>query len=148
MSFINQQIYKIYLTQKSIKMFMLSKSDKKIDLNKPLNSDLRINDIDLPLYRYGLIHQIDINNYFNDNEKLKLQKIKYCLIIIWMVLYIIREILCLYYIKKMEVFPNICLTSLDLLEIKNDTHDTHFSHDLSITNGKALFFNINLIFLY
>ncbi len=40
---------------------------------------LIIEDIDKPLYKYGMIYKQDINNYFSENEKLKLKQKLKCL---------------------------------------------------------------------
>src|SRR5260221_13141171 len=80
----------------------------EIDTSKSLDSDLRISDIDLPLYRYGLIHQIDINNYFNGYNQIKKQRMKSYLIMLLFGLRIFQCILCIKYVRNGRV-PNILL---------------------------------------
>src|SRR5258708_674545 len=86
----------------------------KIDTSKSLDSNLRISDIDLPLYRYGLTHQIDINNYFNEYNQIKKLKIKSYLIVLFFVLHILKYIMCIKYVKNGRV-PNILLDVLQFV---------------------------------
>src|SRR5260221_3427957 len=99
----NSQINNIF-----IKKFIRNRSHTKIDTSKSLDSELRISDIDLPLYRYGLIHQIDINNYFNGYNQIKKQCMKSYLIIFLFGLRIFQWILCIKYVRNGRV-PNILL---------------------------------------
>src|SRR5260221_685315 len=78
-----------------IKKFIRNKSHIKIDTSKSLDSNLSISDIDLPLYRYGLIHQIDINNYFNGYNQINKQCIKSYLIVLFFIFHILKFIVCI-----------------------------------------------------
>src|SRR5258708_37178634 len=105
----NSNINNIY-----IKKFIRNKSHTKRDTFKSLDSDLRLSDIDLPLYRYGLIHQIDINNYFNGYNQIKKQKIKSYLIVLFLLLHILKYIMCIKYVRNGRV-PNILLDVLQFV---------------------------------
>jgi len=50
---------------------------------KIFNGSLSIEDIDLPLYKYGLIHRQDINNYFINYKYKKKQYFKCNALIVW-----------------------------------------------------------------
>src|SRR5260221_14169201 len=97
-----------------IKKFIRNKSHTKIDTSKSLDSELCISDIDLPLYRYGLIHQININNYFNGYNQIKKQKMKSYLIVLFFVLHILQYIMCIKYVRNGRV-PNILLDVLQFV---------------------------------
>jgi hypothetical protein len=57
-------------------------------------------DIDLMLYKYGILYQHDINHYLDDEKKRKRQKFKTWALSVWLVLNIIRIFLNLYYSKN------------------------------------------------
>jgi len=67
-----------------------------------------VEDIDLPLYRYGLIHKQDINNYYESEKNRKLQKFKSYTLSIWMFVCIIRWLFLLKYFQNpnYEIFFN------------------------------------------
>jgi hypothetical protein len=57
---------------------------------KIFNDSLSIEDIDLPLYKYGLIHRQDINNYLIDYKYKKKQFFKCNALIVWSLIAIFR----------------------------------------------------------
>ena len=59
-----------------------------------------IKDIDFPLYKYGLIHRIDLNNYFVSDRKRRIQKIKSKLIFIILLMNTIRYTFYIIVIKE------------------------------------------------
>jgi hypothetical protein len=62
---------------------------------------LIIEDIDKPFYKYGMIYKQDINNYFSENEKLKLkQKLKCLSITVFIVLNTLKSAISMKLLKK------------------------------------------------
>ena len=53
-------------------------------------SDLVIKDIDLPLYKYGLIHRHNINNYLKSKKIIYIQNCKIFILMIWMIISSLR----------------------------------------------------------
>jgi hypothetical protein len=79
-------------------------------MSENLNNSSVIEDIDLPLYRYGLIHKQNINNYLVTNKQKKFQAFKSYASIAILLLIIIRILLQLRFYKN----PNYPLFSYDL----------------------------------
>jgi hypothetical protein len=63
-------------------------------MDENLDKNNIIEDIDLPLYKYGLIHKQDVNNYFDSEKKKKVQKFKSISMICLALMNVIRFILC------------------------------------------------------
>jgi hypothetical protein len=80
-------------------------------MSQNLNNSSLIEDIDLPLYKYGLIHKQNINNYLVTNKQKKIQAIKSYASTAFMLLVIIRLLLQLRFYKN----PNYPLFYYDLL---------------------------------
>jgi hypothetical protein len=71
-------------------------------------NSLIIEDIDKPLYKYGMIYKLDINNYFSENEKLKLkQKLKCLSINVFIVLIVLRSAISMKLLKNGRI-PDYC----------------------------------------
>ena len=69
---------------------------------------LIIEDIDKPLYKYGMIYKQDINNYFSENEKLKLkQKLKCLSIAVFIVLNALKSAISIKLLKNGRI-PDYC----------------------------------------
>jgi len=66
-------------------------------------SDFIIEDIDLPLYKYGLIHREDINSYLNCNKGLKWPLFVCYTYIIWLIFGIFRHTIYLKEFKNEEI---------------------------------------------
>jgi hypothetical protein len=79
-------------------------------MSENLNNSSVIEDIDLPLYKYGLIHKQNINNYSVMNKQRKFQAIKSYASTAIVLLIIIRIILQLRFYNN----PNYPLFSYDL----------------------------------
>jgi hypothetical protein len=80
-------------------------------MSQNLNNSSVIEDIDLPLYKYGLIHKQNINNYLVTNKQKKFQAIKSYASTAIMLLVIIRLLLQLRLYKN----PNYPLFYYDVL---------------------------------
>ncbi len=78
-------------------------------MSENLNNSSVIKDIDLPLYKYGLIHKQNINNYLVTNKQKKFQTIKSYASTAILLLIIIRILLLLRFYKN----PNYRLFSYD-----------------------------------
>jgi len=52
-----------------------------------------INDIDVALYKYGLIYKYDVNNYFDTELKKRKQKFKYQAISVWLIFCACRSLI-------------------------------------------------------
>jgi len=70
----------------------LEQSVNELELN---NEKSVIEDIDLPLYKYGLLFRYDINNYFDSDINRLKQKFKCYAINIWLLINILRVCVCL-----------------------------------------------------
>src|SRR5579871_1908371 len=79
-------------------------------MSEDLNKSSVIEDIDLPLYKYGLIHKQNINNYLITNKQKKIQMIKSYASTTTLLLIIILVLLQLGFYKN----PNFPLFSYDL----------------------------------
>jgi hypothetical protein len=79
-------------------------------MSENLNSSSVIEDIDLPLYKYGLIHKQNINNYLVTNKQKKLQAFKSCASTAILLLIIARLLLQLRFYKN----PNYHLFFYDI----------------------------------
>jgi len=62
-----------------------------------------INDIDLPLYKYGLMFRYDINNYFDTDIKKRKQNFKFYAVIIWILVNFLRISICLINVENGRV---------------------------------------------
>jgi len=80
-------------------------------MSEYLNNSSVIQDIDLPLYKYGLIHKQNINNYLVTNKQEKFQAFKSYALTAYLILIIIILLLQLIFYKN----PNYPLFSYDLL---------------------------------
>jgi hypothetical protein len=80
-------------------------------MSENLNNTSVIEDIDLPLYKYGLIHKQNINNYLVTNKQKKFQTIKSYASTAFLLLVIIRMLLQLRFYKN----SNYPLFSYDVL---------------------------------
>jgi hypothetical protein len=79
-------------------------------MSEDLNNSSVIEDIDLPLYKYGLIHKQNINNYLVTNKQKKFQAFKSYALTAFLLLIIILLLLQLRFYKN----PNYPLFSYDL----------------------------------
>jgi hypothetical protein len=79
-------------------------------MSEDLNNSSVIEDIDLPLYKYGLIHKQNINNYLVTNKQKKFQTIKSYASTAFLLLVIIRILLQLRFYKN----PNYPLFFYDV----------------------------------
>jgi len=68
--------------------------------NQFIRDENVINDIDFPLYKYGIVFRYHINNYFDTEIKRKKQKFKSYCISLWILLNILHFSLCLMFIKN------------------------------------------------
>jgi len=66
-------------------------------------SNLTIPDIDEPLYKHGLIYKHDINNYFDDNKRMKKQRLKTLALSVWILFNAFRYGFYLIYNKNGRV---------------------------------------------
>jgi hypothetical protein len=64
---------------------------------------LSIKEIDLPLYKYGLMFRHDINGYFDDDIKRRKQKIKSFVLTLWQLFCILHLLICLLSVKNGRV---------------------------------------------
>jgi hypothetical protein len=80
-------------------------------MEENLNDTSVIEDIDLPLYKFGLIHKQNINNYLVTNKQKKFQKFKPYASTVILFLIIIRLLLNL----RLNKNPNYPLFYYDLL---------------------------------
>ncbi len=69
-------------------------------MSENLNNSSVIEDIDLPLYKYGLIHKQNINNYLVTNKQKNFQAIKSYASTAFLLLVIIRILLQLRFYKN------------------------------------------------
>jgi hypothetical protein len=83
----------------------------KRKMSENLNSTFVIEDIDLPLYKYGLIHKQNINNYLVTNKQKKFQQFKSYASTTILLLIIIRILLQLRFYKN----PNYPFFSYDVI---------------------------------
>jgi hypothetical protein len=80
-------------------------------MSEDLNNSSVIEDIDLPLYKYGLIHKQNINNYLITNKQKKFQAFKsYASTAIQLLVIILLSLQLRFYNN-----PNYSLFSYDLL---------------------------------
>jgi hypothetical protein len=71
-------------------------------------NSLIIEDIDKPLYKYGMIYKQDINNHFSENEKLKLKQKLNCLsITVFIVLNALKFAISIKLLKNGRI-PDYC----------------------------------------
>ncbi len=78
-------------------------------MSQNLNNSSVIEDIDLPLYEYGLIHKQNTNNYLITNKQKKLKAIKSYASTAIMLLIIIRLLIQLRFYKN----PNYPIFNYD-----------------------------------
>jgi hypothetical protein len=64
---------------------------------------LSIKEIDLPLYKYGLMFRHDINGYFDDYIKRRKQKIKSFALTVWLLFCFLHFLICLLSVKNGRV---------------------------------------------
>jgi hypothetical protein len=95
-------------------------------MSEDLNNSSIIEDIDLPLYKYGLIHKQNINNYLVTNKQKKFQTIKSYASTAILLLIIIRILLQLRFYKN----PNYQLFSYDLFNYFGGL--TQFAYAMSL----------------
>jgi len=109
----------------------LEQSINQLELN---NEKSVIKDIDLPLYKYGLLFRYDINNYFDSDINRRKQKFKYYAINIWLLINILRACVSLtnvengtvpkYYFDFLPYFGGIpeFLYSISIFEVSSYTY--------------------------
>jgi hypothetical protein len=73
--------------------------------NQFIRDENAINDIDFPLYKYGIVFRYHINNYFDTEIIRKKQKFKSYCISLWVFLNLLTFLLCLMFIKNGKI-PN------------------------------------------
>jgi len=72
----------------------------EISENNIIEDKSAINDIDFPLYKYGIMFRYDINNYFDTEIKKTKQKFKSKCMSLWLFLNLFHYFLCLMFIKN------------------------------------------------
>jgi len=64
-------------------------------MNESEDNDVAINDIDLAIYKYGIIYKSGINNHFDTELKKRKQKFKYQALNVWLMFCAFRTLICL-----------------------------------------------------
>jgi hypothetical protein len=108
-------------------------------MTENLNNTSVIQDIDLPLYKFGLIHKQNINNYLVTNKQKKFQKFKPYASTVISFLIIIRLLLNL----RLNKNPNYPLFYYDLLNYLGGLHQYLFAICFS-----GLLLSMRLIYLF
>jgi len=61
-------------------------------MSEESDQNLVIKDIDLPLYKFGIVYRHDIDNFFQNQNKVRIQKFKSYVLNFWLFINIIRFI--------------------------------------------------------
>jgi hypothetical protein len=102
---------------------------------------LKIDSIDKPLYKYGLIHKIDLNNYFNCDKERKIQKYKSFALCLLFIFSAFHYSMCLSNYKNKRV-PNYYF---DLIQYYGGITEYYYANGII---GSVLAFSIVFIFNY
>jgi hypothetical protein len=110
-------------------------------MNNKVKDIFKIESIDKPLYKYGLIHKIDLNNYFNSDKERKIQKYKSFALCLLFIFSAFHYSLCLSNYKNKRV-PN---HYFDLIQYYGGITEYYYVNGII---GSVLSFSIVFIFNY
>jgi hypothetical protein len=108
-------------------------------MNNKVKDIFKIESIDKPLYKYGLIHKIDLNNYFNSDKERKIQKYKSFALCLLFIFFAFHYSLCLSNYKNKRV-PNYYF---DLIQYYGGITEYYYVNGII---GSVLSFSIVFIF--
>jgi len=114
-------------------------SDNENEESTKINNELIVRDIDLPLYKYGLIHRIDINFYLENQNKKSIQKIKSNALIILLFFHTIRHIFY-WVVSKNGRVPDIYLDITQYIE-----GFPQFNRAITVISG---LFSLSIVFIF